>query len=129
MVFLYNLCPCSSAVSLLSISIYKSFSLHALESFSLQISTWWVFLSLRKRWNLSALTFIQLLWNHKERVSVALLINSDRELPIASGELSSALLTKSVFGLDRRRSQKKTSKISGSIWSLLVFHAVYLFSC
>ena len=52
----------------------KNFSLHVLESFSLQISTWWLFLSLGRRWNLSGFTFIQLFRNHKVRLSATLLI-------------------------------------------------------
>ena len=70
--FLRSLSSCSSKVSLLSIFIPKSFPLHVLENLVLQISTWWLFLSLRKRWNLSGLTFIQLFRNHKVSLSATL---------------------------------------------------------
>ena len=72
--FLHTSSTCSLKVSLLSIFIPKNFSLHVLESFSLQISTWWLFLSLGRRWNLSGFTYIQLFRNHKVRLSATLLI-------------------------------------------------------
>ena len=70
----------------------KNFSLHVLESFSLQISTWWLFLSRRRRWNLSGFTFIQLFRNHKVRLSATPLTSSissnSEQSPIANGVLS-----------------------------------------
>ena len=76
----------------------------------------WIFLSLRKRWNLSRFTFIQLFRNQKVRLSAKLLISlitSNSELPIANGVLSSAQLTKSMFGINRKKSQRKTLRSSG----------------
>ena len=46
---LHSPSTCSSKVSLLSIFITKSFSQHALESFSLHISTWWIFFITKKK--------------------------------------------------------------------------------
>ena len=111
--FLHSPSACSSKVSLLSFFIPKNFSLHVLESFSLQISIWWLFLSLRRRWNLSEFTFIQLFRNHKLRLSATPLIslitfNSELQM-----ECYHLLLTKSIFCLNRKRSQRKTLKISG----------------
>ena len=70
--FLHSPSTCSSKVSLLSIFIPKNFPLHVLENFLLQISAWWIFLSLRRRWNLSGFIFIQLFWNHKVSHSATL---------------------------------------------------------
>ena len=55
--------------------VNQHFSKHALENCLLQISNSMIFLSLRRRWNLSGFTFIQLMRNEKERLSVAVLIS------------------------------------------------------
>ena len=102
--FLHSPSTCSSKVRFSSIFIPKSFSLHVLESFSSQISTWWIFLSLRRRWSLSGFTFIQSFRNRKVRNSATLTSNS--ELPIANGVLSSAWLTESIFSINRKRSRR-----------------------
>ena len=54
--FLHSPSTCSSKVSLLSIFIPKSFPLHLLESFSLQISTWWIFFVTKKK--------VKFIWIH-----------------------------------------------------------------
>ena len=90
--------------------VNQHFSKHALENCLLQISNSMIFLSLRRRWNLSGFTFIQLMWKEKERLSVAvltLLITFSSKLQIECYHLHNYLSQRLML---ERVSQRNTLK-------------------